>query len=83
MSLLQTVPDVKTSKKVASSLFTTSVVLSYSGTHWLMSPPGLRCCRTSEKYSFVYSALAAPFTQAGWIGSDVDDVELLFEVVRM
>ena len=47
------VPFGKTSKKVAISLFTVSAVLSYSGTHWVIIPPGFRCRLHSSKYSLV------------------------------
>ena len=53
MVLPQTVPSGKASKKVANSLFTVSVSLSYSGTHWVTTPPGLRRCLHSSKYSVV------------------------------
>ena len=51
MSLLQIVPFGKTSKKVAISLFTVFVSLSYSGTHWVITPPGFRCRLHNSKYS--------------------------------
>src|SRR5271168_848854 len=53
--LAHTVPLGKTSKNVASSLFTVAKSLSYSGTHWVTMPPGLKCCLTSSKYCFEYS----------------------------
>src|ERR1039457_5971747 len=62
-------PFGKTLKKVATSLFTVSVSVSYNGTHWVTMPPGFRCCFTSSKYSLEYR-VALPLTQ-GWMGSEV------------
>ena len=56
------VPLGKTSKKVAISLFTVSASLSYSGTHWVTTPPGFRFSLTISKYSLEYS-VALPLTK--------------------
>jgi hypothetical protein len=51
ISLLQMVPPGKASKKVATSLFTVAGLLSYRGTHWVITPPGFKWRLAISKYS--------------------------------